>query len=410
MLTKMPLRTLSAALVVVAVVLIVTLVLAPGAWAASKYKTLYKFTGGADGNYPYYAGLIFDQAGNLYGTTVEGGDLNDCYGYGCGTVFQLTPNGDGSWMESVIHSFHSDDTGANPFAGLIFDHAGNLYGTTLSSVFKLTPNGDGSWTESLLHSFTGRDGWELYACLIFDPAGNLYGTTRSGGTYGDGTVFQLTPNTAAGWTERVLHHFNGGNDHHQDGWAPMAGLTLDLAGNLYGTTSSGGAGDAGTVFQLTHNKDGSWTESLLHSFNGNDGFDPFASLIFDQAGNLYGTTESNVFKLTPNGDGSWTESVLHSFNGKDGLQSFACLIFDPAGNLYGTTASGGAYGNGTVFKLKPTGKGGWKETVLHSFNNNPGAAPFAGLIFDGHGSLYGTTQGKTRNKTKTYGSVFEITP
>jgi len=353
----------SRALAAMTAMLIVALMLVPGAWAC-KYKTLYQFKVGADGLYPR-AGLIFDPAGNLYGTTDYGG------AYNFGTVFQLTPNGDGSWTESVLHSFNADGKdGYEPFAGLIFDPAGNLYGTTNNGgaygsygmVFQLTPNGDGSWTESVLHSFNadGKDGYEPFAGLIFDPAGNLYGTTGGGGAYGHGTVFQLTPNRDGSWTESLLHSFNLDG---KDGYEPLAGLTFDPAGNLYGTTNWGGAYNYGTVFQLT-----------------------------------------------PNGDGSWTESVLHSFNldGKDGYKPLAGLTFDPAGNLYGTTPSGGTNDDGTVFKLKPTVKGSWKETVLHSFRNHPGAFPFwSGLILDGHGSLYGTTHGLG---PKTRGSVFEITP
>jgi len=315
----------------------------------------------------------------------------------------------------VLHSFNPDQ----PYAGLVFDPAGNLYGTTISggtgngSVFRLAPNHDGSWTESVLHSFVqdGKDGWWPTSGLIFDQAGNLYGTTAYGGAYTWGIVFELNPNLDGSWTESVLHSFND-----NDGGRCAAGVIIDQAGNLYGTGWYGGAHFYGIAFQLTPNGDGSWTESVLHSFNddGMDGYQPFAGIAFDQAGNLYGTTTGGgahghgaVFKLTPSGDGSWKESMIHSFNNSGvGQAPSASLIFDQAGNLYGTTQDGGAYGYGTVFRLSPV-NGVWKVTVLHSFQNKPGAYPYANLVLDAAGDLYGTTSG---DGNTTFGSVFEITP
>jgi uncharacterized repeat protein (TIGR03803 family) len=417
---------------VMLVVIIVMPVLTPSAWAQSKYKTLYKFTGGKDGENPD-ARLIFDQAGNLYGTTDRGG------AHGLGTVFQLVPNADGRWRESVLYSFCSHTNcgdGAQPAAGVVFDLAGNLYGTTSfgggahggGTVFKLAPNADGSWRESVLYSFCPRncrDGAFPFASLIFDRAGNLYGTTYQGGAHGSGTLFQLVPNADGSWRESVLHSFCS-RTNCGDGAFPPASLIFDQAGNLYGTTWRGGALDQGTVFKLTRNADGSWRESVLHSFcsrtNCGDGTGPEAGLVFDPAGNLYGTTSSGgaldqgtVFKLTPSADGNWRESVLHSFcsrtNCGDGAQPVADLVLDPAGNLYGTTFAGGDQGCyqgggcGVVFKLTPNSNGGWKEAVLHTFADHPGASPFAGLILDRAGNLYGTSSGFT-----TFGSVFEITP
>ncbi len=394
------------------VALIITLVLVSGASAASKYKTLYKFRGGKDGRSPT-AGLVFDGAGNLYSATGSGGTDRG------GTVFRLTPNGDGTWTQSVLHSFKRDgEDGLHPeHTGLIFDTAGNLYGTTINggtygdgAVFQLTPNGDGTWTERVLYSFDPADGDQPVTGVILDAAGNLYGTTVAGGTYNTGTVFQLTPNGDGTWTENVLHSFSS-----TDGYYLYAGLIFDSTGNLYGMAAQGGAYDFGTVFQLTPNGDGSWTENVLHSFNGTDGNFPYDSLIFDPAGNLYGTTmnggtygDGAAFQLTPNGDGTWKERVLHSFDGRDGNRPFAGLILDPAGNLYGTTYQGGAYDAGTIFKLKHMAKGTWKETVLHSFRNKPGGHPWASLIFDGLGNLFGTAAGI--NGQNNWGSVFEITP
>src|SRR5664279_5403051 len=210
--------------------------------AAAQEQVLHNFNNnGTDGTFPQ-AGLIVDGAGNLYGTTSEGGTYISCSG-GCGTVFELTPNGSGGWTETVLHNFNSNGTdGANPYAGLIFDAAGNLYGTTttggtyyVGTVFELSPSQGGGWTEKVLYSFNynGTDGNYPQASLTIDAAGNLYGTTWAGGPYGYGygTVFELTPAAGGGWTETVLHNFVG-----TDGAAPLAGLIFDAAGNLYGTT------------------------------------------------------------------------------------------------------------------------------------------------------------------------------
>jgi uncharacterized repeat protein (TIGR03803 family) len=444
-------KSLAALSVVLLVVSIAMLVLAPGAWALSKYKTLYKFKSGTDGDSPW-AGVIFDQAGNLYGTTLVGGDGIISYG----TVFKLTPNADGSWKESILYNFCSLTNcadGAGPIAGLIFDQAGNLYGTTVIGgsgvfcsrkggcgvVFKLTPNVDGSWTESVLYNFCSltncTDGFFPIGTLIFDQTGNLYSMAVEGGitggscgsSFGCGVVFELTPHADGSWTESVLHSFCSFTNC-VDGWDPQSGLTFDANGNLYGTTGSGGKltcmapNGCGVVFKLTPNPDGSWTDSVLHRFAGKDGEFPAARVIFDQAGNLYSTTQVGgnlstcppgcgvVFQLMPHADGSWKEKVLHRFtDGRDGGVPHAGLIFDQAGNLYGVAASGGklSCGCGVVFKLAPNSKGGWNETVLHDFGNHPGVQPLGDLIFDAVGSLYGTTLG---NSMTTHGSVFEIRP
>ncbi len=335
-----------------------------GSW---KEKVLHEFTGGDDGSNPS-AGLIFGQTGNLYGTTASGG------AHGGGVVFQLAPNTKGSWTESVLYSFCSlrnCGDGASPLAGLIFDAAGNLYGTTADGVwrgvvFQLTPNLDGSWTEKVLHHFTyGGDGHYPVAGMIFDQSGNLYGTTAAGGLDHRGSVFQFAPNPDGSWTEKLIYSFMG----RPDGVGPDAGLIFDPTGNLYSTTSwqGGTRGGGGIVFELAPNLDGSWTESVLHRFTtGPDGGHPTAGLISDQAGNLYGTTTSGgyrsfcngrgcgvVFKLSPNSDGSWTESALHRFVGVQGAYPSAGLIFDAAGNLYGTTAGDGTTTFGSVFEITP---------------------------------------------------------
>jgi uncharacterized repeat protein (TIGR03803 family) len=413
------LGTMNAALMVGSIAI---LMLTPVMWAQSKYKTLRKFTGGKDGGVPQ-AGLIFDQAGNLYGTTFRDGAHNG------GTVFELKPNTNGSWSETVLYSFCALDDcydGSAPEAGLIFDQAGSLYGTTSyggtgnnhGTVFKVTPHQDGSWTENVLYSFTlGRDGGYPDAGLVFDSSGDLYGTASAGGVYGAGVVFKLARRSGGSWTEDVLYDFTGGDT----GEYPYAGVIFDASGNLYGTTVGGGMDNVGIVFKLSPSKRGVWTISVLHSFTGGrDGGYPYGSLVMDPAGNVYGTTyyggiheDGTVFKLTQSA-GKWRETVLHSFSdGRDGALPYGSVVFDSSGNLYGMTSIGGDFsrcagaGCGVVFKLAPTSEGGWKETGLHDFFNDPGAFPMAALIFDTTGNLYGTTQG---DGTATFGSVFEITP
>jgi uncharacterized repeat protein (TIGR03803 family) len=409
----------------VALLVITTVILAvaQGSWAQSNYKTLHRFSRAGERGARPAAGLVFDQAGNLYGTTPSGGANNE------GVVFKLTPNADGGWTEVVLHSFTGGKDGSTPVAALIFDQTGNLYGTTGGggaysggTVFKLMPKWDGSWNLRVLHNFNRYDGQGPNGNLTLDSAGNLFGTTNQGGAYSNGTVFELTPNPDGSWKESVLHSFRviyGG----KDGGYPFGGVTFDLAGNLFGTTSQGGVYSSGTVFELTPKSDGSWKESIIHTFinDGHDGYVLLAAVIFDAAGNLYGTTSGGgggtacgqfgcglVFRLTPTGHGIWKESVLHYFTGgNDGSRPSASLTFDSVGNLYSTTENDGAYGYGTIFKLKPNGKGGWGHAVLHSFRNHPGALPISGLISDGRGRLYGTTQGDGQT---TFGSIFGIFP
>ena len=277
----------------------------------------------------------------------------------------------------------------------------------------------------VLYNFNLTDGAYPNGGVIFDAAGNLYGTTYGGGTYRCGTVFQLMALAGGRWKDNVLHSFN-----YTDGAHTYAGVTLDAAGNLYGTTGWAGRYDCGTIFELTRIPGRGWSETALQSLVGADGCDPFAGLIVDTAGNLYGTTTrggtgyycsfwcGTVFQLTPSAGGGWTETVLYNFNGPDGDFPAAGVVFDAVGNLYGTTEAGGELstcngsGCGTVFKLMPAAGGGWAETVLHDFNGNDGAYPLAGLILDAVGNLYGTTQqgGTGTSCTPGCGTVFEITP
>jgi len=382
--------------------------LASTSWAKPRFKTLHTFT--RRGATRPFAGLVADLQGNLYGTTATGGAL------GWGSVFELASDGHGGWNETLLHSFKPKG-GRFPEASLIFDADGDLYGTTtgggiygFGTVFELAPDGHGGWHETVLHSFNGTDGLYPAAGLIFDSGGSLYGTTQQGGASGAGTIFNLAPNGHDGWNETVLHSFDV-----NDGKNPLAGLVFDVAGNLYGTTVVGGASGLGTVFELVPDGHGTWKETVLHSFSGDpDGYSPEAGLIFDSSGNLYGTTmwggasgAGTIFKLARNGHDGWNETVLHSCVYREGQNPVASLVFDAAGNLYGTTWGGGTQGFGTVFKLAPNGHGDWKQTVLHSFKNRPGALPLGSLIYNSLGRLYGTTRGDRRT---TFGSVFEITP
>jgi uncharacterized repeat protein (TIGR03803 family) len=419
--------------------------------AAQTENVLFSFTGSGEHGSSPVGGLIFDAAGNLYGTTMVGG-AGVCGSEGCGTAFELMSTVGGGWTQKVLHSFHDDGKdGWYPVTSLIFDAAGNLYGTTenggshaAGTVFELTLTASGGWTEKLLHNFgLGTDGAAPEAALIFDAAGNLYGTTASGGTHLSGTVFELSPTASGGWTEKLLHSFAG---YPKDGSDPVASLIFDAAGNLYGTTAAGGkysvcpdGASCGTVFEMTPTADGGWTEKVLYDFKDTlDGNTPGGSLIFDAAGNLFGTTEiggnitscngiagygcGTVFELTPSADGKWTEMVLHDFgSGTDGFYpGNSRLIFD-AGNLYGTTTSGGIFSHsgGTVFEMTPTAGGGWTESLLHSFGDGTdGSYPDGGLIFDSLGNLYGTTfhggggvcTGYSGGPVVGCGAVFEIAP
>lgn len=253
-------------------------------WAATEETVLHRFNpNGGDGAFPQTT-LVADGAGNRYGTTFQGGP------YGAGTVFELTPTQGGGWTERVLHNFNlSTADGSSPYAGLIIDAQGNLYGTTQSggtyyggTVFELTPKGGGNWTEKILHSFgsNGADGAGPEAGLIMDSAGNLYGTTSYGGTFFSGTVFELTRRPPRGeWTERVLYSFRY-NYNGTDGASPYGGLVLDTAGNLYGTTVQGGTNDRGTVFELQASG-GRWSEKILHNFgSGSDGWGPWGDWLF----------------------------------------------------------------------------------------------------------------------------------
>jgi uncharacterized repeat protein (TIGR03803 family) len=396
---------------ILAVLSLLPLIVAHPAHATNE-TVLYSFTGAnGDGYYPASA-LIMDSAGNLYGTTVFGGANGD------GTVFKLSPGG----VETILHNFTgTNGDGNDPYGGLVMDGAGNLYGVTVlggknntGTVFTISPLG----REKVLYSFGKKkdDGASPNAALIMDSAGNFYGTTVGGGlngcSLGCGTVFKVSPTGR----ETVLYRFGKTNN---DGIWPDASLIMDSDGNLYGSTSKGGANDKGTIFKLSPDR----VETVLDSFTGEngDGANPVAGLIMDSAGNLYGTTSNGgksicddgcgtVFKLSPSG----AETILYSFRGRNrfGASPEGSLIMDSAGNLYGTTFNGGSkycseIGCGTVFSLSSNGGA---ETIIHRFTGytkGDGSNPSGALLMDGAGNLYGTTQG---GGATGGGSVFKIKP
>ncbi len=395
-----------------ALVLAAIIVIAASAAHAQTLNILHSFTGLGDGGEPI-AGLTLDQAGNFYGTTSHGGA-------GFGTVFKLTHSGS-NWILSTLYMFQSGADGGSPTARVVFGPDGALYGTTTEgggTVFSLRPprracrSVNCPWTETVLYRFTGLDDGGLpgYGDLAFDAAGNIYGTTMSGGAncspyYNCGVVFKLT-RSGESWTESVLYSFSQSGD---GGDIPYAGVILDSAGNLYGTTSLGGTDGGGIVFQLTQSGSG-WTETVLHSFGGlNDGDGPIGGLIMDRQGNLYGTTASGpgypinfgtVYELRASG-GSWTYNILPtSLSGFGGPEDAPTM--DGAGNLY-ATSYGGGIGYGNVFKLTPSG-GSWTYTDLHDFNGHDGADPYGSVVVDAHGNVYGTTS------AFGHGEIWEITP
>ena len=379
------------------------LLLAAVSPAHAQTETLLYSFGCQPGCFPS-AGLIMNMKGNLYGTTSDSSN-------GYGTVFEVTPSG----TETVLHVFlgPSLGDGADPTGRLIRDKKGNLYGTTLygglnlfgggGTVFEVTPSG----TETVLYRFNSEsgDGYHPVAGLVMDKLGNLYGTTTEGGAYGEGIVFKITPSG----TETVLYGFGSQSG---DGSEPVAGLVIDRKGNLYGTTVFGGANGLGTVFKVTP----SGSETVLYSFGSQsgDGADPEAGLLMDKQGNFYGTTYSGgaynygtVYKLSASG----TESVLYSFTGKfkrrktDGANPYADLIMDKEGNLYGATEDGPLPDLGAVFQLTPYGR----LNILHDFidGTGDGLYVYGGLVMDKQGNLYGTT---TWGGAFGRGIVFRVTP
>jgi uncharacterized repeat protein (TIGR03803 family) len=313
--------------------------------ASGKETVLYDFMGGKDGGLPF-AGVIRDSQGNLYGTTTQGGDLSCDTPIGCGTVYKV----DSSGHETVLHRFTSGVDGEYPYGGLYRDGTGNLYGTTVNggssanygTVFKVTRSGQ----ETVLYRFKGkRDGAFSFGALVADSIGRLYGTTTQFGSSGGGSVFRLN---SPGQVTTL------GNLQPSSGESPTAGVTRDGAGNLYVAATFGGTYGAGSVLKISP----SGKQTMLYSFtNGSDGGTPYAGVIRDAVGNLYGTAFfggtggfGTVFKL----DAENNFTVLYSFTGgEDGGNPWGGLTIDASGNLYGTNSFGGVSGNGVVYKVIP---------------------------------------------------------
>lgn len=336
-----------------------------GQWSEAILYNFGSNSDGSDGAFPA-AGLILDSAGNLYGTTERGGTV-------WGTVFELSPPSQqgGAWTETVLYTFSGGTDGCYPEGKLLFDAAGNLYGTasqcggetvSAGTAFELTPVGDGTWKETVLHSFCSeggncRDGADPKAGVTFDTAGNLYGTTYAGGGGGGigyGAVYELSPSAGGGWTENILHVF-GQNASH-----PMSEINMDESGNLYGTANGGGLRGCnpgcGGVFKLT--KVGGEWKNLLFQFNGQNGGNPAAGIFLVSQKNLafgttaYGGNGGTVYEFQ-----GAKHTVLYNFcsqpNCADGSVPTTALISDTSGHLYGTTQEGGPYGQGVVFKITP---------------------------------------------------------
>ncbi len=409
-------------------------VLAVGAAQGQTYQVIHNFAGGLDGSEPT-SGVTSDAAGNLYGTTFEGDALT-------GTVYRLTHKAS-SWVLMPLYLFPYEGSGGSiPYARVIFGKDGSLYGTVAfggnlqgcsggcGAVFNMKPTPNPPitpltpWIETPLYRFAGgNDGANPFgADIIFDQAGSIYGTTYNGGggscAGGCGTVYELTPSNGR-WTERVLYSFMQSGDAQH----PWGGVIFDQSGNLYGTTVYGGAHGYGAIYELTPSGS-SWSETVVYNFTGGtDGANPYAGLIFDQSGNLYGATSAGgsgnggtAFELTSS-QGGWAFNLLYSFTGASGQFSagpIANLAFDSAGNLYGTTHGDGAYNFGSAFKLT-LGSGGWAYTSLHDFTGGTdGGYPRSSILFDKNGNMYGTAAGGgTGDPSKCDGAcgvIFEITP
>ncbi len=416
-------------------VLIATLLLGAVALQGQTYKILYAFTAGADGKVPE-AGLTMDAAGNLYGTTDFGGHLDViCREVGCGTVFKLT-NANSIWAFSTLYAFRGDSDGITPDARVILGPDGALYGTTYlggrvprsaregsyGTVYRVGPpaapcaSSACQWEETVLYRFTGgADGSRPFSGdLVFDVAGDIFGSTSEGGANGCGdgcgVVFELTP-SGTSWAESVLYAFKGG----PDGDEPSSGVIFDQAGNLYGETAYCGGHDCyGLVYKLSHSGPG-WVKTVLHRFGLNDLEYPTGGVVFDSSSNLYGVVccppAGGAFQLTLSNNG-WIINWLAAFVGSYGPVNGAHLVMDRAGNLYGTTFGGGAYRQGNVFKLSP-GIDGWTYTDLHDFHRTDGSGPSASVILDADGNIYGTTtEGGNLSACPIIGCgvVFEITP
>jgi len=407
------------------------------------FRVLYSFQDGGDGAVPATS-LISDKTGNLYGTATNAGGVTSCTVH-CGSIFELSPPASkhGRWNFTILYDFTGGKDGGLPEGSLMFGPDGSLYGTANVGgkygkfgggvLFQLRP-AKGHWIEEVMHDF-GRasDGRNPHGGLVVDGRGNLYGTTANGGKYDWGTIYELSLSSKA---ESVLYSFSGG----EDGGTPLAGLTIDRAGRLYGTTDYGGyfssycQDGCGTVFEVSPPSSPSnpWNYAVIHEFVGGvpgDGALPSDPLLLDRAGNLYGTTfisqgtgGGTAFELTPGRRHRlWAETVLYRFPAYrgDAANSSAGFISDGAGNLYATSQDGGATFKGDVFKLIPPATSGaaWTDATLYTFVSGKHGAIYSStnLVFGAGGLLYGTTPyGGTGDclftKIKGCGTIFQVNP
>ena len=420
----------------VAIVLVLAVVASPAAQAQTLH-VIHTFTSKTDGGKPF-AGVTIDRSGNLYGTTYAYGNPKGPNGPNYGVVYRMKPTGSG-WTFNTLYRFTDGKDGSFPASRVIFGPNGTLYGTTqgdggvsapYGTVFNLKPPTTCTvsfcpWKITTLYAFKGEPDCNgqtnSFGDLVFDNAGNIYGTCYSGGAHNGGCVYKLTPTATGGYTEKVIYSFGSTAG---DGQHPFTGVILDTKGNLYGTTAEGGRSNSatcaptcGTVYELTPSSAG-YTEKQLWLFNGTaDGEYPFGGVIFDSAGNLYGSTmdggnggAGTAFKLTQ-ANGNWSYSPLYSFVGGASCGPYGNLAFDAKGNLYGTTYCAGGFGN--VFELTPSGT----YTLLHSFSGgSDGANPMGNVTFDASGNVYGTdvagaNQTCTNSGPNTgCGVVWKITP
>src|SRR5579872_634709 len=370
--------------------------------AGTTEQIIYAFQYPAYGQWFPTSQLVYKD-GIFYGLTSAAG----------GGIYSLAPDGSGGWTYTNLHVFtDTPDCYYGP-NNIVFDSAGNIYGETIvggaynqGCIYELSPVAGGGWSYQVIFSL-GADGIASDpAGLAVDAAGNLYGTS-GGGTGGNGTVFELTRGSDGTWSISYLHLFDG-----TDGTSPNFGLNFDASGNLFGSTSGGGAHGYGAVFELTPSVGGAWTETTLSSFTGSMG--NIFNVMVAPGNKLYGTTYTSrsgggiAFELAQQSDGSWLNTTLHEFNpkGGTGYAAVGTLTVDAEGNVYGTTEFGGAHYLGTAYKLSPTTSGHWNYGILHSFgeSSTDGFNPIGGVTF-ALGSLFGTTAG---GDVYTGGTAWEI--
>ncbi len=400
---------------------------------ASPHEKLLTSFSSHGGNYPL-GGVVFDSAGNLYGTTGRGGKFN------AGTVFKLTPpaGGHGAWKRSTLYNFDGAD-GQAPRGTLVLDAAGNIYGTTavggtndMGTAYELSPpvSGQTTWQHTILTSFDSGGNYP-YAGMVFDKSGHLYGTTLGSSAFHQhppwkgSAVYELIPpgDGETKWKRKIIQKLETNT-----GYAAASALAIDAAGNLYGTTQGGAVG-GGAVFELSPPTKGSaaWTTTVLYTFQGQGGpYSALGTLVFDSAGNLFGTTYfggeytyGTVFELSPPpaGQTKWTPTLIWSFgqgiNGQ--YPTEGNLVIGKSGELYGVTYDGGPANFGVAFELIPpmSPGGSWSQRDLIGFTGPNGAAAMCYLTTDASGLLYGVTDagGKGYNPNSIgYGTVYSLRP